>query len=92
MRSRGICRNAGFEPKVELFLDQIMTSFYVAKSGSGIAFIRNSLLSLVSDTDALIYYKIGDPLARREIFYDPQKRKIYDKGYGGFFEALSYPA
>ena len=73
MRSRGICRNAGFEPKVELFLDQIMTSFYVAKSGSGIAFIRNSLLSLVSDTDALIYYKIGDPLAPREIFMTRKK-------------------
>lgn len=68
MRSRKICHNACFEPKVELYLDQIMTSFYVAKSGSGIAFIRSSLLSLVSDTDALVYYKIGDPLARREIF------------------------
>lgn len=68
MRSKKICHNACFEPNVELYLDQIMTSFYVAKSGSGIAFIRSSLLSLVSDTDALVYYKIGDPLARREIF------------------------
>ena len=84
MRSRGICRNAGFEPKVELFLDQIMTSFYVAKSGSGIAFIRNSLLSLVSDTDALIYYKIGDPLARREIFMTRKKGRYMTKAMEAF--------
>lgn len=86
VRSKEICRNAGFEPKVELYLDQIMTSFYVAKSGSGIAFIRSSLLSLVSDTDALVYYKIGDPLARREIFLTRKRGRYTTKAMEEFLK------
>ena len=78
-RSMEICKNAGFIPTVELYLDQIMTAFYVAKSGAGITFIRNSLLSLITDTDELCYYKIGDPLARREIYVTCKKGRYKTK-------------
>ena len=78
-RRMEICKNAGFIPTVELYLDQIMTAFYVAKSGAGITFIRNSLLSLITDTDELCYYKIGDPLARREIYVTCKKGRYKTK-------------
>ncbi len=83
-RSKELCENAGFEPRVELYLDQIMTAFYVAKSGSGITFIRSSLLSLVSETDALVYYKIGDPLARRGIFLTRKRGRYMTKAMEAF--------
>lgn len=41
-------------------------------------------MSLVSDTDALIYYKIGDPLARREIFMTRKKGRYMTKAMEAF--------
>lgn len=85
-RSIQICKNAGFSPKVEMYLDQIMTSFYVAKSGAGIAFLRSSLLNLVSETEELFYYKIGDPLARRAIFLTHKKGRYRTRAMEAFMK------
>lgn len=89
LRSKGICQNAGFEPKAEWFLDQIMTAFYAAKSGAGITFIRSSLLKLVSVTDVLLYYKIGDPLARREIFLTRKRGRYVTRAVETFLNLCS---
>ena len=46
----------------------------------------SSLLSLVSDTDALVYYKIGDPLARREIFLTRKRGRYTTKAMEEFLK------
>ena len=66
-RSYSICRNAGFTPKVELYLSQIMTAYYMVAAGVGAAFVRSSLLNMVPENKDVIFYKVGDPLARRPI-------------------------
>lgn len=67
-RSLEICAHAGFEPRVTLQLDQLMTAYNVARNGqSGIIFFRDTLLKYTEKTDRLKYYKLGDPLAKREI-------------------------
>lgn len=67
-RSMDICAHAGFEPTVALYLDQLLTAYNVARNGqSGIIFFRDTILKYTEETDRLKYYKLGDPLARREI-------------------------
>lgn len=67
-RSMDICAHAGFEPKVVLHLDQLLTAYNVARnSQSGIVFFRDTILKYTEKTDRLKYYKLGDPLAKREI-------------------------
>lgn len=69
MYKRGleICKNAGFIPNISMYLDQLMTSYYVALAGKGIAFIRSDIASHVDYTDKLYFYKIDDKNTTRTI-------------------------
>ena len=71
MNGRGlqICRNAGFSPKISMQIDQVMTSFNIAAQGIGAVFIRDSIVKYMPEMEHLVYYRIGDPLARRQIFF-----------------------
>lgn len=66
-RSYQICRYAGFVPKVELFLSQIMTAYYMAVSGTGATFARTTLFNVLPETEKVVFYKVGDPLTRRPL-------------------------
>lgn len=66
-RALKICENAGFEPQVDMYLDQLLTSYHVAYSGKGIAFIRGDITQHVEPTEKLAFYKIDDENARRNI-------------------------
>lgn len=66
-RTMELCRNAGFEPKIRLYLDQLLTAYNIAKNGQGVTFFRNTLLDYTEETDKLAYYKLGDDVAVREI-------------------------
>lgn len=72
-RAHEMCRRAGFAPKVAMQLDQMLTSYYVACSGKGAAFIRPDLVKYVEPTARLYFFKLDDPLARRDVMlYAPQ--------------------
>ena len=72
-RSRDMCRNAGFTPKVSMYMDQMLTSYYVAANGHGIAFIRAGVLDHVKPTDRLCFYQIDDPNVTRTIYLYSRK-------------------
>jgi DNA-binding transcriptional LysR family regulator len=61
----------GIEPKVAMYLDQIQTSYFVAKDGRGVAFIRASMLEHLEPTNKLVFYKVQSKLASRyvRLFY-----------------------
>ncbi|MBQ5755550.1 MAG: LysR family transcriptional regulator [Oscillospiraceae bacterium] len=67
-RALQMCRNAGFEPKVEMILDQLYTTYFVACEGRAATFVRPAITSAVPATDQLLFYKLQDPTARRDIF------------------------
>ncbi len=72
-RGKELCRRAGFEPEVAMHLDQMLTSYYVACSGKGSAFIRPDLVQYVEPTSRLYFFKLDDPLVSRSIMlYHPQ--------------------
>ena len=86
-RTMDICRNAGFRPNITQNLSQIMTTYFVAASGNGAALIRSSLLSILKERPGLVYYKIGDPLARRPVYLIYSKERYMSRAMSAF---LSY--
>lgn len=66
-RALRLCRNAGFQPKVKMYLDQMLTSYHVAANGHGIAFIRKDIIQHVKWTGQLCFYMINDKDAYRDI-------------------------
>lgn len=76
-RSLKMLKNAGFTPKVFMYLDQMLTSYYIAKNGKGITFIRANMLDYVEHTDQLCFYKIKDRSALRNIMLNyPKNREL----------------
>ena len=67
-RALRLCRNAGFAPKTAMELDQLLTSYYVARDGKGCAFLRDKMAQLPeADQGRLLFYKLGDADARRSV-------------------------
>ena len=54
-RAMKMCKNAGYKPRVSMFLDQMLTSYHVAENGHGIAFIRTGILGHVKPTERLFF-------------------------------------
>jgi len=68
-RAIDICKNAGFVPKdIYMTADQMLTSYYLAAEGHGVAFIRDSILFHADLTENLLFYKLDDPLTARSIY------------------------
>ena len=66
-RSLKMCRKAGFTPKVSMSLDQLLTSYHIARNGKGIAFVRAGVTHSLETTDKLFFYKIDDENSYRNI-------------------------
>lgn len=69
MYQRGLkmCRKAGFVPKVAMYLDQLLTAYYIACSGKGITFVRAGVTHYLEPTNKLFFYKIDDENSVRNI-------------------------
>ena len=73
-RALAICRQAGFVPKVSLYMDQLLTAYNVARNGqSGCVFFRDSIPRYTEPTTRLKYYKVGNELAKRSIWLTVRK-------------------
>lgn len=73
-RAHHMCQNAGFSPKIVMYLDQLLTSYYIAREGHGVCFIRAEMLSYLKKTDKLVFYKLDDPLTLRNVYLYSQNR------------------
>lgn len=69
-RADKICHNSRFVPKVKLKLEQQITAYHLSCYGMGISFTGDILIKHVPDDENLIYYKLEDKDARRDVnFY-----------------------
>lgn len=87
-RSLKICKGAGFTPQVFMYLDQMLTSYYIAKNGKGIAFIRADMLDYMDYTEQLCFYKIADRGALRKIMLNYKKNIELPQPAQDFIEHL----
>ena len=73
-RAEEMCRRAGFEVKMGLRLDQMLTAYNIARnSQNGATFFRDTILRYTEPTDRLCYYWIDDPLSERDILISWRK-------------------
>lgn len=68
-RGRSLCKNAGFTQKTAICVDQVLTSVNIASTGVGAVFIRSDIVKCMMDHERLVYYKLGDPLADRNVTF-----------------------
>lgn len=66
-RGMRLCRNAGFMPQVAIYMDQLLTSYYAACNGTGIAFVRAGIADYIEQSEKICFYKIADAAAVRRI-------------------------
>lgn len=86
-RSMEICQDNGFYPKHTLYLNQLMTAFNLARQGLGIVFITDTLVKLAGVQDSLIFYKVADKAAFRELFLAHRKSSVLTKSMEYFIES-----
>lgn len=71
-----MCHNAGFEPRVNAYMDQMITSYYVTADTQSISFIRSGVLNHVRPTDKLFFYFVDDQNAVRPIYLYYKKNRV----------------
>ncbi len=76
-RADKICQDAGFTPKIVLKLEQQVTAYHMAIQGMGITFVSDRLIQEAAFDDSLVYYKLNEKDASREVyFYHKQSRYV----------------
>ena len=87
-RSLKMFRKAGFTPQVAMYLDQLLTAYYIACSGKGIAFVRAGITNYLESTTKLYFYKIDDENSTRNIMMYYKKAQPLSKIGKDFIEFL----
>lgn len=59
--------NQNMHPQIICQIEDFYTLYFLARSGQGIVFLRDSLLKYMEPTPKLIFYKLDDHLATRAI-------------------------
>ena len=84
-RAALLCEDAGFEPKAVLRLDQLITSYNMARSGMGAAFVTDVLISAAPGGGCL-YYKLGGAHANRVMSIGYKKNRYLSHACLAFLE------
>lgn len=87
MYTRGmeICRNAGFSMNITMMFDQILTAMNVIeKSAIGAFFVRSEIVSYISASRKIVYYKLDDPLTVRPISFVAKKDRYLSQAVRAF--------
>ncbi len=85
-RADALCEEAGFAPHAVMLLDQLLTSYNVAHSGMGIAFVTDTLVKAVPATDRLCFYKVGGTAAKRTLYIAHKKNRYLNRAVKSFIE------
>jgi len=88
-RALSICKKAGFKPKINMYLDQMLTSYYVAYNGKGAVFVRDDITRYAEPTEKLFFYKIDDENAERNIMIQYKKSSPLSKIAKDFIDILN---
>jgi len=79
IRAMELCKQCEFTPNVVFQLDQQMTSYNITCSGMGISFISNTLISKVPESSDVVYYKLGDKLSCRNLYFYWKRNSYFSR-------------
>jgi DNA-binding transcriptional LysR family regulator len=66
-RSHKMLRKASARPSQIIYMDQLQSAFLAANTGTGITFIRKDMMQIFGQSSHLLFFKINDILAQREV-------------------------
>jgi len=87
-RGMKMCKNAGFSPHVVMYLDQLLTSYYVACKDTGIAFVRAGITDYVEAAAQVYFYKIADENSVRNIYLYDRKSARHSQAVQDFIQFM----
>ncbi|MFI3312418.1 MAG: LysR family transcriptional regulator [Eubacteriales bacterium] len=90
-RAEKICGAFGFTPKVRLKLDQQISSYHIANAAMGIAFVTDTLVTRLPESDGLRYFKIDHPKALRDIHFHYKSSRYATRAMTAFLELALTP-
>ena len=82
-----LCRDAGFDPVIVMELDQMLSSYYLAETGAGIALVRAAIPQAAGRTGRLVFYRINHPDTERDVYLYHKKGGL-NQIQRSFFEYL----
>lgn len=85
-RVEAICKRAGVTPKVAFKMDQILTVLSYVNKEMGISIVSDTVVRNLPYTKNIIYYKIDDPSAQRNVYFYYRKNKYFTKCMAEFMK------
>lgn len=85
-RAITILQEHNITPNIVFELDQQLTSYHIAASGLGIAFLSNTLITRVPEHPGLIFYKLDSPSCSRNIYFHWKKGRYVSKAMEEFLK------
>ena len=86
-RAMMIFNEIGFTPKIKLEISQLSTSYHLARSNFGAAFVSDKMIT--AGEDRLKFYKMDVPYTEREFFSVLPKRDYVSKAVRAFIDLVS---
>lgn len=87
-RAREICRMNDFQPKVDFNVDQQMTAYNITVSGMAISFVGNTLIKNAPLNNEVIYYRLDEEPAHRNIYFYWKKDRYQSKALQRFIDSI----
>lgn len=87
-RAMEICKESGFEPKSDMHLNQLLTSFNLTKQGFGISFVSDSLVCYTENRN-VSYFSCSiqnKELLQRDVFVAYRKNRHVSRAMKCFIE------
>lgn len=85
-RVEAICKRAGFTPKVAFKMDQILSILAYTEREMGISIVSDTVVKSLPYNRNVIYYKIDDPAAQRNVYFYYRKNKYFTKSMAEFMK------
>ncbi|XCP86928.1 LysR family transcriptional regulator [Roseburia hominis] len=85
-RVDAICKRAGVSLKVALKLNQLLTVYHLTERGMGISFVSDTVVKCMPPNPEVVYYKIDDPAAERNVYFYYRKNKYFTRSMAEFMK------
>ncbi|MBU3874467.1 LysR family transcriptional regulator [Faecalicatena sp. AGMB00832] len=85
-RVEAICRRAGVTLNISLKLNQLLTTYHLTEYGMGASFVSDTVVKSLPPDVNIVYYKIDDPEAVREVYLYYRKNKYLTRSMTEFMK------
>lgn len=85
-RVEAICRRAGVRLNYTLKLNQLLTTYHLTEYGMGASFVSDTVVKSLPPNANIVYYKVEDPEAVREVYLYYRKNKYLTRSMTEFMK------